>query len=351
VSTPHPRREADDQNKELVTSFIAGVCTPGDLKVVDELVAPDFRLHALWYDPASGALAASRGRDETKQLISDWLAGFPDLRITIESAVAEGDRVGVRYTATGTFANDVGPLRATGRSGSTVAMTIARVADGKIVEAWPSLDTLGMLQQLGIAPKPKNPPGDPEDPERERRAGNARPTAAVEAHLVAANRALLTRFWTELWNDNDLEVADAIVHPDFFDHGLVPHPIRYGPEGAKDAVTMFRTAVPDLEFLVDDMVAEGELVMTRWTGKGTQTGALGEIKPTGRHATVVGYTLNRVVDGRVVEAWDSFDQLGMLFQLGVLPPPGSLRARAFSRWMRLRNGLSSNGARRKTANS
>jgi predicted ester cyclase len=152
------------------------------------------------------------------------------------------------------------------------------------------------------------------------------------------NKAVLRRFWDEVWSEGKLDVIDEIFHLDFVDHGLAPGLTKQGPEGAKEAVLQFRVPVPDLHVAVDDLIAEGDKVVTRWTASGTQTGQLGPIPPTGKRAELRGMTINRLVDGRIIEAWDSFDWLGLLQQLGVPlaggppgPPgqgPGQASARA-----------------------
>lgn len=142
------------------------------------------------------------------------------------------------------------------------------------------------------------------------------------------NKVVLNRFWEEVWDKGDLDVVDEIFHENFVDHGLAPGLTKQGPEGAKEAVMQFRQAMPDLYLKVDDIIAEGDKVLTRWTSGGTQTGPLksgrGEIPASGRVGVVQGMTLNRVEDGKIIEAWDNFDIMGMLQQLGVIPsgPPG-----------------------------
>ena len=145
------------------------------------------------------------------------------------------------------------------------------------------------------------------------------------------NKAILRRVWDDAWNEGRLDVIDEIFHPDVVDHGQAPGLTKQGPEGAKEAVMQFRTPVPDLHITVEDMLAEGDKVLTRWTARGTQTGQLGPIPPTGKRAELHGMTVNRLVDGRIIEAWDNFDWLGLMRQLGVgLPgvsgaPPGQGR--------------------------
>lgn len=140
------------------------------------------------------------------------------------------------------------------------------------------------------------------------------------------NKKILNRFWEEVWDQGKLDVVDEIFHDNFVDHGLAPGLTKQGPEGAKEAVLQFRTGIPDLYLKVDHMVAEGDKVMTRWEAGGTHTGPLksgrGVIPPTNKRAVVRGFTINRVEDGRIIDAWDNFDIMGMLQQLGVIPSPG-----------------------------
>jgi predicted ester cyclase len=147
------------------------------------------------------------------------------------------------------------------------------------------------------------------------------------SHDIERNKAVLNRFWSEVWDKGDLDVVDEIFHPDFTDHGLAPGLTKQGPEGAKEAVMQFRTAIPDLYLKCTMMVAEGDKVLSLWEAGGTQSGPLksgrGTIPPTNKKAVVHGMTLNRLEDGRIIDAWDNFDLLGMLQQLGVVPGGGA----------------------------
>ncbi len=86
-------------------------------------------------------------------------------------------------------------------------------------------------------------------------------------------------------------------------------------------IGMFRAAFPDLNITIDDQVSEGDKVVTRYTFRGTHKGDLMGIAPTGKQVTTIGISIERFVDGKVVERWEVFDQLGMMTQLGVVPPP------------------------------
>jgi predicted ester cyclase len=84
---------------------------------------------------------------------------------------------------------------------------------------------------------------------------------------------------------------------------------------------MFRAGYSDAQITVDDQIAEGDKVASRWTGRGTHDGELMGIAPTGKHVAVAGLTISRVENGRVVEEWTNWDTLGMLQQLGAIPAP------------------------------
>jgi predicted ester cyclase len=85
---------------------------------------------------------------------------------------------------------------------------------------------------------------------------------------------------------------------------------------------MYRAAYPDLLITVDDLIAEGNKVVGRWTARGTNTGPLMGMPPTGKQATVMGISILAIADGKVTDQWFNWDTLGMLQQLGVIPTPG-----------------------------
>ena len=99
------------------------------------------------------------------------------------------------------------------------------------------------------------------------------------------------------------------------------HGLPAGPEGTKQLVTVYRNAFPDLRFTIDEQIAEGDKVVTRWTGYGTHKAELVGIPATGKSSTVTGIAIDRIVNGKIVESWGIFDQFGMLQQLGVIPMP------------------------------
>lgn len=134
------------------------------------------------------------------------------------------------------------------------------------------------------------------------------------------NKKLSNLINEDIISQGNLSLADAIISPDYVDHNAPPG-IPSGIPGFKQGVELYRTAFPDLKINVEDMIAEGDEVVTRWTATGTHIGELMGIPPTGKKVLVTGISIDRCVNGKVLEHWDVFDQLGMMQQLGVIPSP------------------------------
>lgn len=133
------------------------------------------------------------------------------------------------------------------------------------------------------------------------------------------NKALARRSIAEIWNKGNLTAADELIAPNNVDHDPAnPNPGR-GPEGTKQSAAMYRTAFPDLHITVEEVIAEGDQVVTRWTARGTHKGDLMGISPTGKQITITGISINRIVGGKAQEGWTNWDTLGMMQQLGVVP--------------------------------
>src|ERR687886_107331 len=143
--------------------------------------------------------------------------------------------------------------------------------------------------------------------------------APEETRMSADNKAAIRRFIGQAFNAGDLAVVDELVATDYVLHFT---PEVHGPEGMKQFITAYRTVFPDYTCTIDDQVAEGDKVVTRWTVRGTQKGELMGIPPTGRQVSLGGVAIDRLVDGQVAETWLEADVLGMLQQLGVVPAPG-----------------------------
>jgi predicted ester cyclase len=133
-------------------------------------------------------------------------------------------------------------------------------------------------------------------------------------------KLIVKRLIEEPWKGN-FEVIDEYVAPNYVGHDPAePEPIL-GPAGARANINKYLAGFPGGAITVDDQFAQGDRVATRWTGRGTHTGEVAGIAPTGKDVTVSGLTLSRLEDGQIVEEWTTWDTLGMLVQLGAIPEP------------------------------
>ena len=140
--------------------------------------------------------------------------------------------------------------------------------------------------------------------------------------MSEANKSVVRRFYEEVFVRGNLDLIDEISAPDFVDHNPAPGQAP-GIEGIKQALTEYRSAFPDLEITVEDMIAEGDKVAARITATGTHKGEFAGIPATGRRATISVIDIVRVVDGKAVERWGVEDNMGLMQQLGVIPGPGT----------------------------
>lgn len=133
------------------------------------------------------------------------------------------------------------------------------------------------------------------------------------------NKTIVRRAIEEVYNQGHLDAVDDLVSSDFVAHSSDGD--IHGPDGMKESVVALRRAFPDLQMTIEEQVAEGDTVVTRWTARGTHTGDYHGIPPTGKQGSMTGIDIDRVVDGKAVECWTEADNLGLLQQLGVVPSP------------------------------
>ncbi|GAC1558433.1 MAG: hypothetical protein NVS9B9_21310 [Ktedonobacteraceae bacterium] len=134
------------------------------------------------------------------------------------------------------------------------------------------------------------------------------------------NKANECRFFEEGWNQGNTTVFDELLAADFRAHD--PSGPIHGPEEYKQFCATYRTAFPDIHFTIEDQIAEGDLVASRWTGTGTHQGPLMGIPPSSKRVSITGMTITHFASGKATESWGSYDTLGMLQQIGAIPMPG-----------------------------
>jgi len=288
-----------DANKVII-GRLAELWNTGNLAIADEIFGADFANH----DPDDPGVT---NLESYKGYIPAVRIGFPDINIAADDLIVEEDKVAFRYTIIATHQGELMGMPATGTQVVWTGITVAHLADGKIMEMWWAKDTLGMLQQLGvIPPMPDGPPpmqrtapedfvwsalskvtGNPGDPEK--------------------NKAIVLREELEGWAQGDVDVALEAISPNFVNHDPIwPGVTDY--ESYKQWVE-FELDEP-LNLTVDELIAEEGKVAERWT------------IDIGEGATITGINIHRFADGKIVERWWTKNLMDMLQQRGMIPPLG-----------------------------
>ncbi|MCK4559339.1 MAG: ester cyclase [Calditrichia bacterium] len=293
------------ENKAMAQRFFDEVWNQGDLAVLDEICAPNYVLH----DAAQNvdSLAA------LKQYVVMHRTAFPDIQFIVDEQFAETDKVVSRFTASGTHQAELMGIPPTNAQAIFTGIVISRIENGKIAEAWINKDDMGLLQQLGVIPT----------------MGRSDFTWGAPAEVTgdpnpAANKVLFQKMFDEVWNKVNLNVVDTIFATGYVLRDPVWLGEVHGPEAFKQYVTVTFTGFPDTRFTILDIIAEGDKIGVRWTWSGTHQGDFVGIPPTGKQIMITGITIHRFANGKLVESCFSYDMLGMLGQLGIVPPPGGL---------------------------
>jgi len=296
--------EVTAANKALVRRLIEETFNRGNLDVTDEVIAPSFVRY-------KANVPGREGPEGYKQLVKVFRTAFPDLRVTIEDMIAEGDKVAIRQTYRGTHKGDLMGNPPTDRPVTFTGMCLYRIADGKLAEEWIEYDALGMMQQIGAVPpmsgimpaldrRDEDYPwstlsgvtGDPGDPE--------------------TNKAVIRRNTDEVWNQVKVDVIDEIYASPFVNHD----PVWPGITGDIESYKVWAVELhsfPDMHETMDDIIAEGDKVVSRWTVRFTDPSS-------GKQLTGRGMDIWRFADGKIVERWSSKDFLGLAQQM--MPPAG-----------------------------
>lgn len=130
------------------------------------------------------------------------------------------------------------------------------------------------------------------------------------------NKQLVWRVYESIFNEGRVDEVDTYLAPDMIDHDQPSFSFGKDP---REAAARIRTAFPDVRFTVEAQIAEGDCVLTRWTAAGTHLGELNGVPGSARSVRVEGMFLDRVDGGRITESWSSWDALGLLQQLGLVP--------------------------------
>ncbi len=143
------------------------------------------------------------------------------------------------------------------------------------------------------------------------------------------NKAIVQRFW-KVWEEGNIDLVDELLAADHVNHNPATPDQPAGAEGVREVVNMFRSAMPDLKVVIEDMIAEGDKVVVRYTLEGTHEGELFDVAPTGQRLSIKSIAVERVSESKLQEHWRITDSLDMMQQLGVVPESGQESVQATS---------------------
>jgi len=282
--------QAQEANKALVRRYFDEVLNKGNAALLDELMAEYYVMVR-----ANGEID-NQGREGNKKMFAQTRASVPDLHVNIDEMLADGDKVVVSGNWEGTHTGLIGGIPPTGKRFKYGYTATYRVVEGKIVSGKIVADQMSMYQQLGVSP-----PALTQNQE--------------------ANKALVRRFF-EMANHvkGDVSRLQALVK-----ELIAPEYVVHTPSGdwtLEQTLQMWNmvfTAFPDMNEKIEDILAEGDRVVTRSTATGTHKGAFQGMPPSGKTFRMSEVVVFRVAGGKLVEEWPLLDQLGMLQQLGAIP--------------------------------
>jgi steroid delta-isomerase-like uncharacterized protein len=298
-----------EENLDVVRSFYEDGVNGADLSVFDRVAAPDVVYHGTTVGDESGLEAL-------KRVYGEALTGLPGLQYTLVSSVADDDAVALRFSVAGVHSGEFRGLAPTGETIAWTHSTFANVECGRISEMWAEIDQLDRLREFGIlategpaARMAGAAPGSAATPPEPEESANCAPLSPEETIAV------VDRIRTEVYNMGNFDVMPEIF-ADGYLHGSANGPDAIGiAEGAR-RIGGFVTALPDLEWTFDDVIAEGDQVAARWTTRGTHDGDLLGFAPTGKPVEFTGISFFTVRCGKVVEFQTEMDAAGLLEQVG-----------------------------------
>lgn len=135
------------------------------------------------------------------------------------------------------------------------------------------------------------------------------------------NVALVNRYVEEVWNEGNLDALDDLLAEEYVNDSFPPG-TPPGQSGLEQTISMVRGGFPDLTLTPDDTVAEDDKVVQRWTGRGTHTGELMGVPPSGKEVSYQGISIYHVKDGKIAQDWTNVDLMGIMQQIGAAPGPG-----------------------------
>jgi steroid delta-isomerase-like uncharacterized protein len=303
------RATTPGENLAIIRSFFEEGMNGADLSVIDRVTAPDVVYHG-------ATVADESGLDAVKRIYGEALTGFPDIQYTLLTSVADGDAVALRYRVEGVHTGDFRGLAPTGNAITWNHSTFAHVACGRISEMWAEIDQLDRLREFGIlagegpaarmAVAASHPAATPAMPAESASCAPQSPEETI---------AVVDRVRAEVYIAGNFDVMPEIFAEGYL-HGSANGPDAIGIAEGTRRIGGFVTALPDLEWTFDEIIAEGDRVAARWTTRGTHDGDLLGFAATGKPVEFTGISFFTVRCGKVVEFQTEMDAAGLLEQVG-----------------------------------
>lgn len=308
-------------NTTVLQSFVTTVLDGKNLPAADKFLSQNF----LHHDRAPGEETGQQtGLAGTKAFFTKTVfAAFSRFNTTFEDLAAEGDLVAGRWRQTSVNTGTWLGRPATNATVDIAGISIVRVRDGLIVEEWEARDSVSMLRQLGVslprltvlsAADAAIPPKFTPAPFRTN--GSLAPGGGALGLIDL--KALVGSLFAGVYNSGNLGLLQLLLAPGYVLHdptGLLPAT----KNGLASLVTTFRAGMPDFATTVDLQLAQGDRVVSRWTGRGTHKGTLFGIARTGAPVKVSGISVMRVRGTQIQEEWLLWDQLSLLQQIAKAP--------------------------------
>ena len=288
---PSPRTvSTPEQNLALAHRFFDELLNQGHFSAMDELLADNFEFTL----PTMPALS---GKDALRGYVSFLRQAFADLKFEVVRELASDNRVVMRWHITGKHVGEFNGVPPSGNQVDEYGIDFFEFWGGKIKAVHVVANQLGLTNQ--ISPH------------------------AVAPRTPEENNAIAVKFFDSVWSKGDFSVLDTLIAPDAEDHSTVGGHVKTekGSASFRAIVSMFRNAMPDIKLTIQDEIYAGNKVVHRWTLNGTDTGGVMGMPPSGKALSFTGITTVRMRDGKIVERWTNIDELGLLQQLGVAPPP------------------------------
>lgn len=277
----------------------------GDQQALGKLLAPTYR-HEV-------AIVVEQDRAKHLERLAAVRTAFPDGVFTVEWMIADQDMVGIRHRFTGTQLGPYNDVPASGKRVAVGAFHVHQIACGQIVQTWNAGDGLGLLRQIGALPGPATTPAD-----QETAAPVPASTADCATTSPADNIAAARRWYDDVLNAGRFDILDELLADDVVHHAAM-FVDRKGPEETAGSLRAIRAGFPDIHYAIDGVVAEGDKVLIRWNGTGTQTGPFLGIAPSNAPVDMSGMNAFRFACGKIVEGWSEANSLTIMRQIGAAP--------------------------------